>query len=260
MQSCLLSAESWIAKELSRHSDGPMISKAFPFQSVLLKVYPRAPLTRLLFSTIIAAVNTVTVDREWTFVTHMTMTDAESGFLGYIDLTYATPRLTLLATGTANTSSVQLVKPSDRSDNLTSDGSNDNILGVVRPPNNYRVNLPDTTHVTLSMHDYGHTLEKYQFLTLLMNIQMSVITHMIPSGATTYLSGVQRWHYGSINFQLIPLRMTWFTLAQMVEALNAKVVSEFDAFEFDFEIMYMGNDGHRKLGHGSFRLAHHEEE
>ncbi|KAL8824077.1 MAG: hypothetical protein Q9191_005316 [Dirinaria sp. TL-2023a] len=256
VQSCLLKAMTWVAQQASVESDAPMNYKTFRQKPILLKIFPRKAMSRSTCAKILAAWSEFITNERRAFVTQMTITDGDSGFLGYMEILNEASGSDVSAA--FNASSVQLVKPGDDAANLISDGSNtNNSLTANRPPNEYKVRLPETTYVRLQMNNYGQDLPASDFLAVLLDIQMTVIQHIIISGGSSYVGEVQRWNAGGVKFQIVPLRMTWLTLAQLVEAIHSKVVEPFGTFEFEFDVTYNGPRGSNKLGVGFCRQQQH---
>ena len=248
VQLCLLKAVSWIAQQLSYHQDDPMKFRTFRHNSILLKIYPRKAMLCSLAANIIAAWSEFITRGGRAFATQVTVTDGTLGYLGYMDLSNVAPGSA--SSASTNISSVQLVKPGEAAADLISDGS---VTAGPRPPNNYKVRLPETTYVRLSMNNYGQDLPAANFLAVLLDIQMTVISHIIISGGGSYVGDIQRWRDGDVKFQIAPLRLTWLTLAQLVEAIHTKVVDSFGTFEFEFDVSFNGPRATNKLGVGFVR-------
>lgn len=251
VQSCLLKAMTWVAQQVSFRPDAAMNYRTFRQKPILLKIYPKKVMSTSTCAKILAAWSEFIAKQQRAFATQMTITDGDSGFLGYMEISNDAPGSDLSAA--SNTSSVQLVKPGDGAAGLILDGSANNSLTSARPPNEYKVRLAETTYVRLQLNNYGQDLPSSDFLAVLLDIQMTVIQHIIISGGGSYVGEVQRWHAGGVKFQVVPLRMTWLTLAELVEAIHTKVVEPFGTFEFDFEVTYNGPRGNSKLGVGFCR-------
>ncbi|KAI4114090.1 MAG: hypothetical protein LQ345_005072 [Seirophora villosa] len=194
------------------------------------------------------ALETVIIDKNWTWASHVTISDIILGLIGGVNIQYRSPG------GPNPTSSqsgggLQLSSSSGNSTFLANRPQNTSLTD--RPESPYLFVIPGS-QISLVCTRYGQTLDPGSVFALLIAAQTSVSRRLKQLGRLATVDKLTPWELNNIVFEIRPEpdgELRWSDLGVALEGVVDFLI-KFQTFEFTFEIRW---EESRTLGFGQLR-------
>lgn len=196
---------------------------------------------------VIEALETVITNENWTWASHVTISDIYLGLVGFLGIQFRAPGPN--PPSSANGDSQPSSTASD--DETLSAGTPRNTSLTLRPENPYPYFIPGT-HISILFTGYGPVLDQDAVFSVLLGAQMSVAQRVKQFGPLATVERLIPWRLGDVWFEVWPKsngKLRWYDL---LTALGGVVdfVKTWETFAFSFEIRW---EGYRSLGIGQLR-------
>ncbi|KAL8762217.1 MAG: hypothetical protein Q9184_001734 [Pyrenodesmia sp. 2 TL-2023] len=196
---------------------------------------------------VIEALETVITNNNWTWASHVTISDIYLGLVGTVGIDYRAP-----GPNPPSSDNGDLHPSSTASGNETlSVSTARNTSLTLRPESPYPYFIPGS-HISIVCAGYGPVLDQEAVFSVLFAAQISVANSVKQLGPLATVERLIPWRLGDVWFEVWPKsngQLRWYDL---LTALGGVVdfVKTWETFAFTFEIRW---EGYRSLGVGQIR-------
>ncbi|KAL9012211.1 MAG: hypothetical protein Q9173_003005, partial [Seirophora scorigena] len=244
---CLHLIRADIAWYIISHPQNPATANSARQNNVRVTFAPQH-MTWTTAGKVIDALETVITDDNWTWASHVTISDIYIGLVGGVNIQYRAPdgpNPTISNSGGGS----HLSSPSGNSTLLANPPQNTSL--TVRPESPYPFVIPGS-HISILCARYGQILDQETVFALLIAVQTSVNRRLKQLGPLVAVDEFIPWKLNDVVFEIRPKpdgKLRWFDLVVALEGVVDFLI-RFETFEFTFEIQW---EGFRSLGFGQLR-------
>ncbi|KAI4096020.1 MAG: hypothetical protein LQ344_001254 [Seirophora lacunosa] len=247
LSTLLFNAISDIAWYIINHPQSPATGNYVQQNNVRVTFAPQR-MTWTTAEKVMDALETVIIDDNWTWASHVTISDVILGLIGGVNIQYRNPG------GPNPTSSEsgggsQFSPPSGNSTFLANRPQNTPLTDRPEIPHPF---LIPGSHISLVCTRYGQALDPETVFALLIAAQKSVSRRLKQIGPLATVDNLTPWKLNNVMFEIRlepDGKLRWSDLVVALEGVVDFLI-KFQTFEFTFEIRW---EGSRSLGFGQLR-------
>ncbi|KAL8927709.1 MAG: hypothetical protein Q9208_002124 [Pyrenodesmia sp. 3 TL-2023] len=245
---CLHLIRSDIAWYINSHIQSPSTTRIVGKNRVRVVFTPRR-MTWTTAAKVIEALGDVITNENWTWTSHVTISDVYLGLIGNLGIQYRAPVPNPPSSDNGDT---RLSSPARENSTLLASTLRNTSL-TLRPESPYPYVIPGS-HISIVCAGYGPALDAEAVFSVLFGAQMSVARKVKQFGPLATMDRVIPWRLGDVWLEVWPhaeARLRWCDLLTALEGV-VDFVRTFETFAFTFDIRWQG---YRSLGFGQLRMG-----